>query len=122
MILGMMIIMTKMRVFNDDNDNDKDDDNDDAKFARRQPDSATPSSHLSSTHLLVILIIMRMMVMMMMMMVMVVVMTMMMVMVVVLVMCGVNTDRQNTNWFLSGSFLAFCLDLAVFPGFGTFQK
>ena len=46
---------------NDDNDNDKDDDNYDAKFARRQPDLATPSSHLSSTHLLVILIIMTMM-------------------------------------------------------------
>ena len=70
MILGMMKIMTKMRVFNDDNDNDKDDDNDDAKFARRQPDLATPSSHLSSTHLLVILMMMMVVMMILMMMMM----------------------------------------------------
>ena len=44
-----------------DGDDETDDDHYDAKCGRRRPDLATPSSHLSSTHLLVILTMMIMM-------------------------------------------------------------
>ena len=75
----------------EDDDNGGKDDNDDAKFAPRQPDLATPSSHLSSTHLLVILM-MRMMMMVMIMMVM-----MMVMMVVVIVMMAIMATWNQKN-------------------------
>ena len=55
-----------------DGDDETDDDHYDAKCGRRRPDLATPSSHLSSTHLLVILM-------------------MMMVVMMILMVCGGNT-------------------------------